>query len=139
MINKKFIFNTLLLITMVSVGGYALTQGDKITSVISPSLPEMTTPVSEEVVPVSFPADETVFVSITDFSFLPAEIRIKTGTKVIWKNEDKAKHNAAAEGREFKGPLLAQGETYEFVFEKKGDFPYVCDPHPWMKGKVIVE
>lgn len=131
--------NSTLLVLLVAGGVYALSRSENMTEIDYPVMQEMTVPAFQEESPVGFPAGETVLVNIADFAFQPAEIRIKAGTKIIWKNEDKVRHNAASDSGGFRGPLLAKGETYEYVFNKKGEFDYACDPHPWMKGRVIVE
>ncbi|HEV8405576.1 MAG TPA: plastocyanin/azurin family copper-binding protein [Nitrososphaera sp.] len=28
--------------------------------------------------------------------------------------------------------------NWSFTFTKAGEFTYHCEPHPWMKGKVVV-
>jgi glucose/arabinose dehydrogenase/plastocyanin len=81
-------------------------------------------------------AEETVL--IKNFSFSPSEITVSAGTKVTWRNEDSIKHTATRQGT-FDSGLLAKGEEYSFVFEVPGTFDYICTPHPFMKGKVIVE
>src|ERR671916_434853 len=35
--------------------------------------------------------------------------------------------------------LILPQQTYEFVFTEAGEYPYHCEPHPWMTGQVIVE
>jgi plastocyanin len=35
--------------------------------------------------------------------------------------------------------LILPQQTYEFVFTEAGEYPYHCEPHPWMTGKVTVE
>ena len=34
---------------------------------------------------------------------------------------------------------LAKGETKTVTFNKPGIYYYICTPHPWMYGQVIVE
>ena len=34
---------------------------------------------------------------------------------------------------------LAKGETKAVNFDKPGIYYYICTPHPWMYGQVIVE
>ena len=34
---------------------------------------------------------------------------------------------------------LAQGESWSFDFVESGVYAYYCTPHPWMKGRVIVD
>lgn len=37
------------------------------------------------------------------------------------------------------GPLLMHGETFSYVFEDEWVYDYICTPHPYMKGRVIVK
>ncbi len=81
----------------------------------------------------------TVAVTIQNFAFAPATIKVKKGTTVVWTNQDTVKHNAhslTAGGPQ--GPLIGKGENYSFTFNQLGTFNYICQPHPNMKGSVEV-
>jgi len=89
--------------------------------------------------PAASPLSATaVSVPISNFAFAPVEIRIAPGTTVTWTNQDNARHNAASDGN-FTGPLLAKGESWSYTFTARGTYDYYCTPHPFMKGKIIVE
>lgn len=91
-------------------------------------------------------------VSIIGNSFHPKVIEIAPGTKVTWTNEDvftylggefAGIHNAVAikmpEGATgFATPMLMHAESNSHVFETPGEYDYICAPHPYMKGKIIV-
>ncbi len=81
-------------------------------------------------------------VIIDNLMFQQKEITVKKGTMVTWKNEDTAKHNVIFDdtslGEVEGGKLISQGEELKFTFDKAGEFNYTCDPHPFMKAKVIV-
>jgi plastocyanin len=101
---------------------------------------------------------ETVNVTITPGSgvpgcevenncYDPATITVAVGTTVVWKNGDSQGHtvtsgNAGDEqfGTDFDSsfPLLKPEATFEHTFDKVGEFPYFCQVHPYMVGKVIV-
>jgi nitrite reductase (NO-forming) len=38
----------------------------------------------------------------------------------------------------FSSNLLGHAETFKYTFEKTGEYKYMCGPHPYMKGVVIV-
>ncbi|MDV7394546.1 plastocyanin/azurin family copper-binding protein, partial [Arthrospira platensis SPKY1] len=93
-------------------------------------------------------------VSIIGNSYYPKVIQIAPGTKVTWTNEDaftymageySGIHNAAGtsahpdEEDGFVTPLLAHAESYSHVFEYEWEYEYICTPHPYMRGKVIVK
>lgn len=89
--------------------------------------------------------------SIIGNSYDPKVIEIEPGTTVTWTNEDvftylagefEGIHNAAGGNGDdvvFVTDLLAHGEKGSFLFEKAGEYEYMCAPHPYMKGKVIVK
>lgn len=72
-------------------------------------------------------------------------IEILVGDTVVWQNADQAKHTVTS-GTPDGGPdgifggsdFLAPGESYQFRFDKEGQYPYYCLIHPWMVGTVFV-
>jgi plastocyanin len=79
-------------------------------------------------------------VLIKDFSFKPAHITIKRGTKVRWINKDSVQHTATANnGRSFDSGRLGKGQRYSHTFKRAGKKPYHCEPHPFMKGRITVK
>ena len=81
-------------------------------------------------------------VIIRDFAFDPAQVRVRPGTKVTWVNCDAAgqpSHTSSADAGAWRSPLLAPGASYTHTFDAAGDFPYHCEPHPFMTAKVTVE
>lgn len=84
---------------------------------------------------------ETDKVTMEDFAFVPAKIKVKKGTTVTWTNKDSARHDVAPDNptAEFtEGQLIGQGENYSFTFNEVGTFSYYCSPHPYMKASVEV-
>jgi len=83
---------------------------------------------------------QTRTVVIKDFSFKPAHITIKRGTRVIWINKDISPHTATAKnGKSFDSGLLRKGKKYAHTFKRTGKKPYFCKIHPHMKGSVTVK
>jgi plastocyanin len=79
-------------------------------------------------------------VSIQNFSFKPANITIKRGTKVRWINKDSTAHTATANnGRSFDSGRLRPGKRYTHTFKSAGKKPYHCEIHPHMKGTITVK
>ncbi len=85
-------------------------------------------------------------------NFVPklVEIQLAVNNKVIWTNEDGTAHTVTSDNDaidKYSGPfdsrktigLVQQGKTYEFLFTQPGEFPYHCEPHPWMKGIIKVQ
>lgn len=86
-------------------------------------------------------AVQTGSVTIRNYAFSPAAVKVKKGTTVTWTNQDTVRHNVkTAEGAPaaFEGPLLDQGMSYSYTFTQAGTYNYFCQPHPYMKGSVIV-
>lgn len=84
------------------------------------------------------PVEETV-VSIQDFAFGPAEVRIKAGETVRWINEDIVPHTVTSDAGLFNSGFFGTGEGYSRRFDEPGEYPYHCTPHPFMVATVIVE
>ena len=84
----------------------------------------------------------STIVVIQDFTFSPAQVRIRPGTKVTWVNCGPAgdvAHTSTADGGAWNSGLLAPGATFTREFPAAGVLPYHCDPHPGMQGTVTVE
>ncbi len=82
---------------------------------------------------------ETVSVVILGFAFVPAETKIKTGTTIVWKNEDDVVHTVESTDGTLRSDDLQKGNTYSYTFTKPGIYKYICGLHPAMKGSVTVE
>ncbi len=86
----------------------------------------------------------------------PSTITVAIGTTVTWINEDSAGHTVTGAsdpkdpgtwstrvvgGQTFDSsfPLIKpSGGEWSFTFTEVGEFPYVCQVHPHMIGKVVV-
>jgi plastocyanin len=79
-------------------------------------------------------------VVIKNFSFNPANITIKRGTKVRWINRDSTAHTATAnKKRSFDSGRLSPGQRYTHTFKRAGKQRYHCEIHPDMMGSVVVK
>lgn len=83
--------------------------------------------------PVAGPA-----ITIDNFTFSPAQLAVKAGTTVIWKNQDDIPHSVVATGKQFRSPALDTDETFSFVFTVPGTYEYFCGLHPHMHGAIVV-
>ncbi len=102
-------------------------------------------------VPVVYKNDvEEVIVRIIGNSYYPKVIQVTPGTKVTWINEDvftfmegefSGIHNALVKSgpERFASPMLAHAEKYTHVMNEEGEYIYMCTPHPYMEGKIIVK
>jgi quinohemoprotein ethanol dehydrogenase len=75
-----------------------------------------------------------------EYSYAPARARIKAGGSVTFTNVGDIPHTATAlDGRGWDTEALAKGESKAITFTKSGIYYYICTPHPWMYGQIIVE
>lgn len=75
-----------------------------------------------------------------EYSYAPSRIRIKMGTTVTFTNVGDLPHDASAlKQGEWGTGALAKGESKAITFTEPGIHYYICTPHPWMYGQVIVE
>ena len=79
---------------------------------------------------------ESATVEIRQFKFAPADIEIPAGGTVTFINHDLAPHTATAES--FDTGLLRKGERREVTFSATGTFPYYCEFHRHMTGRIVV-
>lgn len=85
------------------------------------------------------PYSSNIQVAVRGFSFTPDELHIKAGTKITWTNFDNAGHTVTSDTGLFTSKILSKGQSFEYVFNKLGTYPYHCVLHPDMKGYIIVE
>jgi len=75
-----------------------------------------------------------------EYSFAPARIRIKAGSAVTFTNVGDLPHSATSMDRgKFDTGVLIKGQSKAITFAQPGNFYYICLPHPWQYGQVIVE
>ena len=81
-----------------------------------------------------------IVVEIYKKKFIPAEITVEQGDTVIQKNIEKRQyHNVWFKKLVKEEPdYLFRGESYQRIFNDKGEFSYECGPHPKMTGLVTV-
>ena len=78
-------------------------------------------------------------VVIQDFAFGPQDVHVRAGERVTWINCDTDEHTSTGDAGEWASPLLAPGDAFTQTFPTVGEFPYHCEPHPFMLARVIVE
>lgn len=91
-----------------------------------------------------------VIIRIIGNSFYPKIVQVAPGTSIKWINEDvftfmegefSGIHNVMiTSGPErFASDLLAHAESHTQIMNKEGEYTYICVPHPYMQGKIIVK
>ena len=103
--------------------------------------------------PSSAPEAQEVAVTVVmrNFRYVPEEIRVPVGTRVVFVNEDEVPHNVVHTAGErvgaapsvFESPVLQPGDQWSFVFTEPGEYSFLCtvSAHQLMGmvGKIIVE
>ena len=92
-----------------------------------------------------------VTVVMRNFRYVPEEIRVPVGTRVVFVNEDEVPHNVVHSAGQrvgtapslFESPVLQPGEQWSFVFTEPGEYSFLCtvSAHQLMGmvGRIIVE
>lgn len=84
-------------------------------------------------------------------NFVPKQVQGSMGVsnRVVWTNRDSVPHSVTSDNN-YKDVisgsfnsidhigLIPPGGKFTFVFTAEGVYPYHCEPHPWMQGKVTI-
>ena len=86
-----------------------------------------------------------------DQAYDPNPVKVKVGDTVTWTNDDSQAHTITSGtdssdpniGKEFDSSpglstLLSTNQKFSHKFDTAGEFPYFCQLHPTMIGKVVV-
>jgi LPXTG-motif cell wall-anchored protein len=93
---------------------------------------------SEKDKPLAIAAASTG-VTISDFQFSPGTVTVNVGDTVTWSNNGPTGHSATANDGSFDTGILQKGSSGSHTFSQAGSFSYICTPHPFMKGTVVVQ
>lgn len=81
-------------------------------------------------------------IALRDFEFAPEEVRVPRGTRVTWLNcegENIDAHTTTSDAGVWASGSMRTGAAFSRVFDEVGRFEYHCEPHPFMRGVVVVE
>jgi plastocyanin len=87
-----------------------------------------TTPVPQAMVELN-PSD------INSWGFAAA---VPVGASITWTNLGSQAHTVTAADGSFDTGLVDPGGQATIQFDVAGTYAYVCTPHPWMKGFIVV-
>jgi plastocyanin len=87
-------------------------------------------------IPAAHCAETTV--TIDNFTFAPAQLTVKVGDTVTWKNHDDIPHTVVSAGK-FRSKAMDTDDSFSFTFTAAGEYKYFCSLHPHMTGTVKVE
>src|SRR5690242_8901586 len=116
----------------VAVAALAITASACSGAPSAPPMEEMgsmtpAAPASTSSAPVSGTA-----VSIDNFAFDPATLKVHPGDTVTWTNHDEEPHTVAAGDGSFRSPGMDSNATFSFTFTNPGSYDYICSIHPSM-------
>lgn len=144
----KKTFVIIVILVVIIVGIYLVTSNNK-SNVTPVDTSQTTVPVTQSqttttttstTVTSNTSTAASVSVDIRNFSFSPATLTIKSGTKVTWVNNDTVAHTITSDsGNLLNSPVLSPGQSFDFTFTTVGSISYHCAIHPSMKGTIIVE
>ncbi len=90
--------------------------------------------------PQSSPASQNeagAQVIIKNFSFQPAQLTVKPGETVEFKNQDIYAHTVTADDGSFDSGLIQPGSSWKLTVTRPGTIAYHCRPHPNMVAKLV--
>jgi plastocyanin len=76
--------------------------------------------------------------SIRNLAFAPARIEITAGITIRWTNNDQVDHTVTARDGSWDSGIIRPGQSWERTFRNPGTYEFLCTPHPFMKGTVVV-
>jgi plastocyanin len=89
---------------------------------------------------LAWAAGQTHRVEMKGIAFAPAQIKVRVGDTVEWRNNDIVAHTATAKEAGFAFDVnLSPGSIGRVGMNQPGTFGYVCRFHPNMKGEIVVE
>ncbi len=81
----------------------------------------------------------THLVVIEGMKFSPATIRMHSGDRIIFKNNDLVPHTITSkETGLFDSGSVKAGESWAVTLRTPGSFPFRCSFHPLMEGEITV-
>jgi alcohol dehydrogenase (cytochrome c) len=82
--------------------------------------------------------EKTNAVKLADYSFTPGRITVSAGTTVTWTNAGPSPHTATSGDGGWDTGEIAAGESASITLATPGTYTYLCTPHPFMFGQIIV-
>jgi plastocyanin len=78
-------------------------------------------------------------VDILDDLYLPAQITIRAGETITFRNYGGKVHDVVSRNNDWPSPFIQPGDRTRIAFPTPGRFEYTCSIHATMGGVVIVE
>ena len=75
-----------------------------------------------------------------EYSYFPGRIKVKAGTTVTFTNLGDTPHTATElKQAKWDTGVLEKSQSKAITFSEPGNYYFICTPHPWMYGQIIVE
>ena len=78
-------------------------------------------------------------VTIENYHFVPATLKIAAGSSVTWSNKDDDAHTVMDAAGAFRSDALDEGQSYTYTFAKPGTYRIACSMHPQMMETIVVQ
>ncbi|MEA2517751.1 MAG: hypothetical protein QOG16_1589 [Actinomycetota bacterium] len=76
--------------------------------------------------------------STDEWGYDPSSLSVGVGDTVVWTNTGSTDHTVTSDDGAFDSGPIAPGSTWQYTFDEVGEFPYHCDPHPFMMASISV-
>ena len=76
-------------------------------------------------------------VIMKNFQYQPAQLNVKPGDTVTFRNDDIYAHTVTADDGSFNSGLIPGGKTWTLKITQPGTIAYHCIPHPNMKAQLV--
>jgi plastocyanin len=84
------------------------------------------------------PVTGVTHMNMQNFAYQMANIQVRAGTTVTWKNQDSVPHSVTFKNGMKDSGLLYQGQSFSYTFNTPGTYHYYCTVHPNMVATVTV-
>jgi plastocyanin/uncharacterized membrane protein len=101
----------------------------------SPALTPSSAPAQTTSPAQSQPAAQVI---MKNFQYQPAQLNVKPGETVEFRNDDIYDHTVTADDGSFNSGLIPSGKTWTLKITQPGTIAYHCIPHPNMKARLVV-
>lgn len=75
---------------------------------------------------------------VLKWGYSPNVLHVKVGQKIVVTNLGLISHTMTSVTGVFDTGLIKHNRSAVVVFSKPGTYKFICTPHPWMKGTVLV-
>ena len=91
--------------------------------------------------PASEASAATHPITIKSYAYGSGSMTISQGDTVTWTNKDSVPHDVVVTNGpvKFRSPMLTEGKSWSYTFNKAGTYSYTCSVHPDMHATVTAK